>query len=54
MYIDRNNSEFISKLQQTEKELVIHFADGAKAVVPFSEVRKIAESKDILWDRIGI
>jgi DNA-binding XRE family transcriptional regulator len=52
--INRHPSEVITRLKMTDEGLVIDFADGATAIVPFSDIKKLAESDDILWDRISI
>jgi len=54
MTAERHPSEVITKVKPTDEGLVVLFADGAKAVIPFKKVKKIAESQDILWNEISI
>lgn len=50
----RDKSQTIMELRVSDSGLSTKFADGAEALVPLSDVRRLAESTDIVWSGIRI
>jgi DNA-binding XRE family transcriptional regulator len=51
---EKNPTEIIVDVSVSDDGLHVSFADNNKALIPLSEVRRLAESKAIVWDSIRI
>jgi putative transcriptional regulator len=52
--ISQNPSDVITSSQISDDGLKLNFADGSTALIPFAEVKRLAETDDVLWDTIKI
>lgn len=51
---EKDPTEIVVEVRVSDDGLHVSFADNSKALIPFAEVRRIAESEEILWDSIRI
>lgn len=51
---ERKPSEVIANIRLSDSGLQVIFGDNVTAVLPFSDLKRVTESKSILWDEIQI